>query len=333
MTNRIDKLNEKVSFQKTAFAPLSHELVIKDVLRGIKEERLGSIITSLRGMLANGDLEAYSQHKKKLPGVTFSGTFSENRRRNNIKSYNKIIVIDIDKLTGAELDSYKKILFDDPNVTSFWESPSQRGLKGLVYIEYNFDIVDFDFCHRIAFKKLVDYFQSNYQIDLDESGSDTTRLCFLSSDANIVIKEDSRRFTVNQQDIEYYSETIKISTPDKDKTVHKVNKKDALYSAKRKNTPKNRLTIKSILKFLGKRNLSITNTYEKWYRVAFAIANSFTYDVGEGYFLKLCQQDTEKYNEIECKNLLINCYETTNNEIKFSTIFYFAQEVGYKQKK
>ena len=64
--------------------------------------------------------------------------------------------------------------------------------------------------------------------------------------------------------------------------------------------------------------------------MAFAIANSFTHDIGEGYFLKFSQQDKDKYNEFECKNLLIDCYVTTNSEINFNTIFYYAQELGYK---
>jgi len=325
-------LNEIVSFQKTAFAALSHELSIKDVLRGIKEKRLEYIVSDLRRMLANGDKGLYDLHKKKLPGVTFSGTFNAKRKRNDLKKYNKIIVLDIDKLSSDELERIKKILFADTYVFSFWESPSQNGLKGLIYLNFEVEITNVDLFHRIAFKKLVDYFQSNFEIELDESGSDTTRLCFLSSDSNIVTKDEVCFFTISQQDIDMYSTSVKSSISKKEKAIRRVNKKDALFNAKGKNLPKSRLAIKSIIKFLHKRNLSITEGYDNWYRVAFAISNSFTYDIGEGYFLKLCQQDKEKYNEIECKNLLINCYETTNAEIKFSTIFYYAQELGYKPK-
>ncbi len=332
MTDIENILNYKVSFQKTAFAPLSHELLIKDVLRGIKEERLDYIVADLRKMLTEGNLDAYGQHKKKLPGVTFSGTFDNKRRRNDLKKYNQIIVLDIDKLSDTELDRDKEILKEDPYVISFWESPSKKGLKGLIYLDFEIEITDVDLFHRIGFKKLVDYFQNNYAIELDESGSDTTRLCFLSSDSSIEIKNEVRFFSVTASDIEMYSGTIKQSSSKKEKVERRINKKDALLNANGKNLPQNRLTIKSILKFLTKRNLSITKSYENWYRVAFAIANSFTHDIGEGYFLKLCQQDKEKYNEIECKNLLINCYETTNSEIKFSTIFHYAQELGYKPK-
>lgn len=332
MTKIDNILNLKVSFQKTAFAPLSHELLIKDVLRGIKEERLKYIVSELRKMLADGNIDGYGQHKKKLPGVTFSGTFEKNRRRNNLKTYNQIIVLDIDKLSNSELERVKKILKNDPYVLTYWESPSKKGLKGLIYLDFLIEITDIDLFHRIGFKKLVEYFQDNYSIDLDESGSDTTRLCFLSSDPDIAIKEVVNSFPIYANDIEIYSHSVRKSSIKKEKATRKVNRKDALLNANGKNLPQNRLNIKSIIKYLTKRNLSITESYEKWYRVAFAIANSFTYDIGEGYFLKLCKQDKEKYNEIECKNLLINCYETTNDEIKFSTIFHYAQELGYKPK-
>ena len=42
---------------------------------------------------------------------------------------------------------------------------------------------------------------------------------------------------------------------------------------------------------MTKRNLSITNSYEEWYRIALAIANTFTYEIGEKYFLKISKID------------------------------------------
>ena len=64
-----------------------------------------------------------------------------------------------------------------------------------------------------------------------------------------------------------------------------------------------------------------------------AIANSFTYDVGEKYFLKLSSLDKGKYSEINCKNFLLNCYETRSGVLSLSTIVYFANEKDYKTKK
>ena len=64
-----------------------------------------------------------------------------------------------------------------------------------------------------------------------------------------------------------------------------------------------------------------------------AIANSFTYEIGEKYFIKLSSFDKTKFNEVNCKNFLLNCYESRNGTVKFSTIVYFANEKGYITKK
>lgn len=330
MITKNNILNEKVSFQKNAYAKLSQELTIKEVLKGIKDKRLESKISHLRNLISTGELESYNQYKKNLPGVTFSGTFEKSRKRNNLNTYNQIIVIDIDKLSNDELTRIKDVLKKEPYVISYWESPSKKGLKGLVYLSFENEIDDIDKFHRIAFKKLVKYFLSNYQIELDESGSDTTRLCFISSDHDIIIKDKICYFPISKNDINEYSKSVKKSPEKKTKIVRRVNKKDALFNSTGKNKPLDRKTIKSITIYLKKRNLSITNTYDKWYKIAFAISNSFTYEIGERYFLDLSKQDKTKYDEIECKNLLIDCYETTNNKISFNTIFYHAQKCGYK---
>ena len=63
-----------------------------------------------------------------------------------------------------------------------------------------------------------------------------------------------------------------------------------------------------------------------------AIANSFTFDIGEGYFQRLSSFDKDKYNPANCKDFLMNCYESRTGAIKFSTIVYLAIEKGYKSK-
>jgi hypothetical protein len=330
MTEIENRLKMKVSYQKTAFADLSFDMTLDDVLTSIKNENYKRIISELRIMLSLGEVDSYNNHKRKLPGVTFSGTFIKNRKGENLQQYNSVIVLDIDKLSEDELLIFKNNLQEDEFVFAFWESPSQKGLKGLVFISFDIEINDIFLFHKIAFKKLVEYFFEKYSIKLDESGSDISRLCFLSSDPNILIKKQSSIFTISQQDVDTHLESIKKSPWKASVKDRVVTSKYLYYNAEGKNSPLNRYTIKSITKFLSKRNFSITNSYENWYRIAFAVANSFTLDVGEKYFLRLCQQDKEKYNEVECKNLLINCYETTKLEINFSTILFFAQQIGYK---
>lgn len=191
--------------------------------------------------------------------------------------------------------------------------------------DFNIDEIGIDESHKIAFNQLVEYFSEKHNIELDTSGSDFTRLCFICQDTQLILKEKVESFT-----IEYKS--TKKSLGKSSKIVKTINSKDALYNPTGKNNAYHRKTIKNIIKYLTKNSLSITDSYEKWLRVAFAISNSFTFDIGIKYFNELCILDSDKYVEIECKNLLIYCYENTRGEIGFNTIIHMAVETGYDYK-
>lgn len=328
----VEILNKRVSFQNNTWSAFSKEITINEVLQEIQSVKHKTQVQNLRILLQNGKKEEYNSHKRTLPAITFCGTFDGERKKTKIKTYNFVIVLDVDKLNEQELKRVKQCFHDEPFVFSFWESPSKEGVKGLVSLSYKFDLSNdnIDRAHKGAFQKLANYFKEQHNIELDSSGSDTTRLCFFSYDPFIVIKDNAVLFEIAEKDI-LPVETSK----EREKKVELkfVSNKDALYNPTNRNTPSDRYTIGAIIRFLEKKNLSITNSYEEWYKVAMSIANTFTYDVGEKYFVKLSSFDRSKFNEIECKNFLVNCYEIRNGAIKFSTIVYFANEKGYITKK
>ena len=88
----------------------------------------------------------------------------------------------------------------------------------------------------------------------------------------------------------------------------------------------------NIIRYLNNKNCSITDNYENWCKVALAIANTFTFDVGKNYFIKLSKRDLDKFNESNCVNFLSNCYENRKREITFASIVYLANKKGYKTK-
>ncbi|MCH6201317.1 PriCT-2 domain-containing protein [Aquiflexum sp. LQ15W] len=325
-------LNKKVSYQKNTWSAFSKEMTIREVLREIQSGKHKVQVHYLRSLISNDKREEYNIHKRTLPAVTFCGTFEGERKKTKIKSYNYVIVLDVDKLDEEELKRIKQCFHDDPFVFSFWESPSKEGIKGLVSLRYNFELNkdNLDIAHKIAFQKLASYFKEKHNIELDNSGNDTTRLCFFSYDPLIIFKENAPYFEISGLD---YS-TAEVSNENtKDIELKFVSNKDSLHNPANRNSPGDRYTIAAIIRFLEKKKLSITTSYEEWYKVAMAIANTFTYEVGERCFLKLSSMDKTKFNEIECKNFLLNCYEARRGAIKFSTIVYFANEIGYRTKK
>lgn len=330
MQTERDILSLAVSYQENTWSDITIEKTIEMVLNDIKSDKLKTQINILREKLDNGDKDFYDRYKKRLPAVTFSATFNKKRTNENLTHYNSLIVIDIDKLTDEQIINNYEQLLKDEFVISFWLSPSNKGFKGLVSIEFKIknEEIDINQLHKYAFKKLSEYFFNQYNIILDKSGSDITRLCFLSFDQNLILKKSYKNFTIDEDEISL--QNVK-KVKNKIKIKYRTNK-DTLYNPFEKNKRKDRELMTNIIRHLTQKSLSVTSSYEEWCKVAMAISKSFTYDIGLNYFLKLSKLDAEKYNENNCINFLNNCYQTRKGNVKFNSIIYLANQKGYLTK-
>lgn len=331
MQKNLDLLEKKVSYQENTWSEVAFDTTIKSILSDIKSDKHKIQVENLRQKLEKGNKDYYDNHKKKLSAVTFSATFEAKRTREHLKNYNPIIVIDIDKLDELQIKQTFEQLNNDEYVFSFWRSPSNNGFKGLISIDYQFETseIEIDTLHKSAFSKLSIYFLEKYNIILDKSGNDITRLCFLSYDKNLILKPKSNKFIITKDDIIY---SAKSKSKDKTKIIFSSNR-DALLNPLNRNNQFDRKVMSDIVRFLNNKNLSITNKYEEWCKVGMAISNSFTYDIGIKYFLKLSSLDSDKFNEVTCTNFLNNCYETRKGNVNFNSIVYLANQKGYKTKK
>lgn len=323
-------LNLNASYQINTWSEISGEQKIQTILQEIKSEKHKAQITILRKKLEEGNKEYYDNYKKHLPAVTFSATFDSKRTNEKLKVYNSLIVIDIDKLESEQIIESYNCLLNDDHVISFWKSPSNKGFKGLVPIEYitNENEYDLDKLHKSAFKKLSDYFLDKYNLELDKSGSDITRLCFLSYDTELIVKAKFKKFNVTDEDLINLAK----SKANPKAELNYATTKDKLYNPYGRNDQFDRKIIGDIIRYLTQKKLSITESYIEWCKVGMAIANSFTYEIGLNYFLKLSALDV-KYDEKSCVNFLNNCYETQNGSINFNSIVYLANQKGYQTKK
>lgn len=321
-------LNKLVSYQRNTWAAFSREIAIKDVLYDIKSQKYKHIIDKLRNYIKEGDIEAYKAEKLRLPAVTFCGIFDVERKKNCLKIYNSLIVIDIDKLDSEKLNNHIQILSTDEYVFSYWISPSNNGIKGLVSLEFDKDIsTKVDSAHKSAFYKLSNYFSNRYDIQLDTSGNDTTRLCYVSYDENLVVKEYITDFKITEADLDVIYDEKKYAIGNQ-KTIKAI-KSSAFHNPEGRNKNTHRKEIKEFTNYLSKKNISITSEYENRYRIAYAISNTFTYDIGLGYFLKLCKINNQTYNEEKNIKLLMYCYENNTGWTKFNFIENIVKENGY----
>jgi hypothetical protein len=327
MVSTDDILNNEISYQDYIQSKNLKKISIAEFLNNIRNEKYGFKIREMRNQLKNNNHDEYERLKKKLPAVTFSGLFNTNRRMNLIIQYNNLCVLDIDHISDDDINRLLLQFNDDPYIFSFWRSPSGKGIKGLILFKFKID-VDLTNCrhhHKYAFYLLRIYFKETYDVEIDNSGCDITRLCFISADNNLIVKSRTEEFEVNTN-----NDVIPIKNTPKN-SHHKASssfftEKEHLFSLGR-NRAEHRYKIQRITLFLKKRNLSITNSYEKWYKIAYAISNTFTYDLGKKYYLRLCRLDAASHDEEKSIKMLQYCYMNSKKVLPFDTIERYFKEI------
>jgi hypothetical protein len=307
---------------------------VQQVLTEIRDGTHAAQVRHLRGLLARGDRDQYQIDKKRMPGVTFSGAFNGTRRISEIREYTELLVLDVDHLSGQEFAAAIAAFRDDAHVLACWMSPSAAGLKGLVGLSFSEECTRLSITdrHHAAFAQVSIYFDREHGVRLDSTGSDVTRLCFLSSDQELHLRNEAVQFMVAPPPEPIWP---KLACPTGRRAGNGSTKPGnvsghALNRTEGKNQQADRAAMCSIVKYLTKRRASITTTYNQWVRVALAIAGTFTYDVGRKYYLALCRLDGTAHDEEGSIGLLESCYHSRRGSITFGTIWHYAQEVGYK---
>ena len=153
------------------------------VLNTIKEGKFDKEIAQLRE--ADSE-EEKGRIKNSLLAFTPSVELNTGRTFTEGDSYSSIIHLDYDKLedvTGA----LKKIKALDYTYSCF-VSPSGNGIKVFVRVSNKMEQ------HEDAFNTLKSYYDKAVGVESDKSIKDLCRLCFVSSDPNLYINEESEVF-------------------------------------------------------------------------------------------------------------------------------------------
>lgn len=189
-------MNKKCSIFKDAFDDTSEQYVsVTSILKAIKEGKWKDQILQIRG---TENKEYRDKLKLMVPGACFSGTFKKEwhynqkkgkkqlkaRLDDHILSYTGIVVMDIDIKNEKIITRLKNMLIDDPYVYSFFLSPS-GGLKVLY-------VVDSSAEHhkKFAYEQVKSWMEDNYDIEVDKSGKNLSRLCYVSYDPDLYINDD-----------------------------------------------------------------------------------------------------------------------------------------------
>ena len=194
-------------------------------------------VSEIRKHLSEGNKPKADELKKGLTGFTPSGTFKGRRSAENLIKYSNLVILDIDKIEDAEdfrnaasLMSYTMMAFI---------SPSGKGVK--ILIEHNAGLN----YHKTAYKQIAKYYAKELSVEIDQSGSDVSRLCFFSHDPDLFYNGESEIFKIDTSipvakvEINNKATSVSNSTIDYIKLLDEVkvqtNKKNTFHNGSRNN--------------------------------------------------------------------------------------------------
>ena len=145
-------------------------------------------IKSKLPMVATQELHKIKDHKlaqlyklQNFKIATFGGVFSE-RKANGLVTPTGYMVIDIDGLKSkAQVEDVRYVCINDKRLRSqmVFVSPSGFGIKTVIEIN-----PDMQMSFKEYFEWVTMYMQFEYGIEVDRSGSDICRACYLPHDPN-----------------------------------------------------------------------------------------------------------------------------------------------------
>ncbi|WP_312331943.1 BT4734/BF3469 family protein [Sphingobacterium sp.] len=199
--------------------------------------------------------------KEGLPYFTFSGTF-KNRRTESLIKHSGLLVLDFDKLDIDRLPELKEQIKTIEWVLAVWISPSGLGLKVLVKIDPHY--------HLDTFLWLKDFFAGNFLLDMDDSGKDIVRACFVSWDPEVYYNPASKELNaeelgINKVPFEMVQEkSVRLIAEEE------IRVEEARLTFKIQRDLKR---VEMVVADLEQENIDITDNYNNWQMIAFSLAS------------------------------------------------------------
>src|SRR5690606_24212547 len=267
--------NYKFSFYKGPIRNVKPEKVM-DLDEAMALIRSNTYQEDIERLRSTDNKDVRKTIKNCLPYFTFSGTFTK-RITDGLKKHSGLIVLDFDDLDGTSLSILQDNLPDIAWVCAYWISPSGNGLKVLVKI---------DPAHHLAsFQMLSQFFAESFSLEVDPSGKDIARACFVSSDPNLYYNPDSAELVLQNAPQEEKKEPSIVNSPTP------VND----FEAQRK-VAKDLARVAYVVEQIEREQIDITSEYSDWQLVAFALA--VLGEEGRSYFHRVSKIHGE-YNEAD----------------------------------
>jgi len=271
------------------FNQVVENLDISVILEQIRSGKYKPRILALRELLRQGKTDEYNDAKRSLPAFTPSGLFEGGRKLEYLKEYSGLIILDIDKLTQDQLCATRTRVEEIPNTHACFISPSGNGLKILV------KVFSRPVYHKVVFNQVKSFYEEQLRnknqdstVQIDPSGKDITRLCFVSWDEMLYLNPSAAIF----------KPYINMVEDDIEKLVSQIES----------------------------RQIDLTAKYEDWVKIGFALTDALG-EEGRSSFHRLSQFYPGYHINI-CDQQYDKCLKSKRSGITISTLYYFARDSG-----
>ena len=186
--------NAENSMFKNAVSPDTATAVqLNAILGAIQSDKYKAQVEALRTTLSAGEKIKYDEDKKKLPGLTFSGTF---KRRDNtsLLKYVQLFQADFDHVEN--LEEVREKLKRIPHIVFVFTSPSGEGLKAAFWVDCHHE------WHESGFDAMKTYLKEKHGLLIDETCKNLSRLCFVSHDPELWTNPEATPLKLPKLEIE-----------------------------------------------------------------------------------------------------------------------------------
>jgi len=283
-----------VSYYENLYSKNSIETDLSVILDGIKNGKYKKQIETLRNEERGKQIKTI---KASLPCFTVSGIFPSGARKSSaIIRHTGLVQIDFDHV--KELRPAVEQLKKDKYTYCSFISPSGNGIKLIVKIPDQTEL------HQAVFKGLQGYYKRNFDLEVDQSTKDVSRLFFVSYDNNLFINENSAEFKIEDS---FILQPVKNILPgDNDKYAE----------------------VEKLISQLEARQIDITNSngYHGWLNLGFAFSTEFGQN-GASFFHRISSL-ASNYNKEDCEKQYQACLNNGNSGVTIKTFFHAVKEFG-----
>lgn len=260
------------------------------------DKNLKSKIDSIRDEY---DKEKRKTLKESIECVTGSGVFENGRSDRDLKTHNGYLVIDIDHQDNLALGSKFFTLIEDVFSNIGVVNYAGRSVSGNGY----FLIIGISNPekHRAHFRYIKNQLKKSYDINVDDSCINVSRLRLISYDDDCYVNEKAEL-------LRKYDEPVKVK------------RKPIKYDSNSTSE------IEDLVRKIEASGVSIGSSYKEYFRVGI-IFHSECGESGREYYHRVCRLDP-KYNAKDCDDDFDTIIKYGYNEVKLATLVKKMKEYG-----